>query len=183
MPRVPESDNLPFGMKQKHTYGCIATNLAAILQSFGARAMLWENDDGHPMLLPVDESLLIQLYYKASVGFDKVEGCEMLSKVGVAEAYRHQFTKRCSFDEWWKTVTHHIGEGHYVLISYKVQNGWHIVTAYEETNGVLSLYNPDKNANARTSLHRSELEEMWSHQPEREVDPAFLVVKRSQQPA
>jgi hypothetical protein len=187
MPKVLESESLPFWMKQKSPYGCIPTNLAAILHSFGVKKQERTDGNGNTMLYTVDERLLTELYY-ASIGFDKVVDTRLVSGVQKREdgtqvqvdAQTLRVDDSWSFNDWWNAIIRHLSNGHYVLISYELApRMWHIVTAYKEENGILSYYNPDPNANARTSFDRSELDAMWRAYP-RKVDPTVLIVEKLQ---
>lgn len=170
MSKVPQSENLPFWMKQNRDYGCIATNLAAILHSFDIRSQRIPNEQ-YANVDSVDEELLLQLLYTA-ICFRIIKESEILPrvfrrngrpavKVDTADAFP-------TFNDWWEAVTGHIRQGSYVLISYGVPPlGSHIVTAYEVENDRLSVYNPDPIEIAPTSFTKSQLDGWWHAYPKR----------------
>jgi len=187
MPKVPQSDRLPFWMKQIDPNGCIPTNLAAILHSFfGPISIQLRNGSVHAL----DEQMLMDAYY-STICFENVEKFDLLSKFKISEGSQtftlsekcglrtQKFLEGCSFDEWWTAVTHRIGtQGSYVLISYKLPNGdSHIVTAYEVENEILHVYNPARMPTKET-LGKNRLDEMWKQQ---ELNHDILVVSKVSQ--
>lgn len=167
MPRVPQSDHLPLWMKQKRTYGCIPTNLAAILHSFDVTSQRIARG-GYVTVDSVDEELLLELLYVA-VHFKMIERSGILPHIfqrnGRPVLKLEGPDAFSSFNEWWEAVTGHIARGSYVLISYGGPVGAHIVTAYQVENDVLTVYNPDPSETAQTSLGKSQLDGMWNAEP------------------
>jgi hypothetical protein len=178
MPKVPQSENLPFWMKQNRDYGCIATNLAAILHSFDIRSQRIPNEH-YANLESVDEELVLRLLYH-SVCFRIIKESEILIKVfrrnGKPTVMVDTADDFPTFNDWWEAVAAHIRQGSYVLISYGVPPlGSHIVTAYEVENDKLSVYNPDPIEVATISFTKSQLDGMWHADPKR-LNGDILVV-------
>jgi len=142
-------------MKQQLCYGCIPTNLAAVLHS----GQIKEFDDPFDgRRKDVDESTIIELYYKYTICFASLEKAGLFSILQFRKCKMETQSAR-SFDEWWKMVYEHIREGSYVLLSYFIPSvGIHTVTAYEIDTDVLNVYNP---AEGKGSWTRAELERMW----------------------
>lgn len=161
MPKVPQSDHLPFEMEQERSYTCIPTNIAAILHSAG----ITEATDPSDGVQPISGEFVKELYFQVTISFDALEKSELFptpSKPGKLSDFHgcriHAEGGFGSFGKWWAAVYEHISQGSYVVLSISAPAP-HAVTVYEIDGDSVKVYNPDRNG-ARSYL-MSQLERMW----------------------
>jgi len=177
MGRISRFANFPRYLKQVDAeLGCIPTNIAAVLQSFG--------------ISPVEanEANIIRAYLR-SICFEKVANSDILGRLGqiinrdmsrtLHVKHQSDFT---SFFEWWDTVADWINNMDTpVLFSFCPGGSYHIRTAVGAHPEKLETFDPWPCAFSTTSdgtldVSKTELEAMW---PSNRLAHEILVIAQA----
>jgi hypothetical protein len=166
MPRIPKFNQFPFYLTQKDLqYGCIPTNVAAVLQSYIGQPWVSEQD--------------VIRWYLGTICFETLTGERPPEKLLASGAVQRGLdkwpasdffelhlvnVKDGSFEDWWKQIGSWIkNNGWPTLFSYKRSDGSiHICTAVGFEGDTLETYDPSPLEQRRAiPMAKSDLESWW----------------------
>jgi len=123
MARIRKYDHFPKELKQSNQDGCIPTNIAAVLQSYG-KDWITEQE--------VTRACLSVIPDKRNWSFESLRRLNVLSRLkpeGKEQGLDDSFVLHTrgfeTFDEWWKQITHWIDP----------PNGWPVLISYTRDDG------------------------------------------------
>jgi hypothetical protein len=162
--RISRYNAFPSSLKQVHPRGCIPTNIAAVLRSYGIEASEQAISEAYLSTISFRNFETLGVLVQLSGILDPVGLCaskELLSRIRLqVKGDKGEFAQ---FGDWWNQVTSWINaSGWPVMFAFKINGDSHIRTAVGCSRDLLETYDPSpfEPAGIRT-IPKSQLMEWW----------------------